>query len=441
MKRPTSWRNCRASGGRFSFLGTGGAAAAPAASTSSGRFGSVSDQLVASLEALGLPHHGVQFAAPAAAEEARSDLIEGLLDNFQKELRAGNVIFVPGGGADRRAKAPPSQVQSGAARVAARLVRAEADNILDILDRLPDMTRFHIRPGSPTGAEARGTVAERFDDLDEVMADPIGVNLPRAEFALRRIEKALLDFFDFANLEPELADQFRKKGDRNSVSGRLPRTVRDEDELGQRRSVVQSEELRREIAELVDSLLRLKARVRSPLGDTLGTTAARLEQTLTVVYGSARSLRDILVRSGSSLPEQDVQLFATGITVPVEDRWTNGDGGAKESGRQNFVILSSGQVLDWIMEVSEPYVGAANRSVMLESEDFAILAGELEAAVAVVERLMGECHRLGFAYRLPGPMRQLEELKFHIKAAAKLARAMTEGADRASASGVETHVG
>lgn len=417
-------------GRQLSFLG---AAAQPAAG-GAGRFPGVSEQLMATLDALGLPHHGVQFAMPSARDQARGDLIEGLFDAFREEVRDGNPVYVPGPTEGRRRPmTAPSRIQAGAARVAARLVRAEADNILDILDRLPDLTRFRTRPGVPSAAEARQAAAERFADLDEVMADPMGVNLPRADFALKRIVRALFDFFDYANLERELVEELRKLGTGGPIWRMVPRPPRDDDEVGQRRPVVLSEEIRREIAEVTASFARLVARVHSPLSDSLGTAASRLEQTLTVVHGSALSLRELLVRSGSSLPEQDVHLFSSGLAIEVQDRWRPAPG--KGKGGATTLLLSTGQVLDWILEVAEPHVGADHRAAALEREDFAILAGELDAQADALGRVQDECRRLGFAYRLPGPMRQLEELTFHIKTAAKLAAQLTAPAAGATGTG------
>ena len=423
-------------GRQLSFLSAGGAAQVPGASGGAGRNRTVSDQLMATLDALGLPHHGVQFAMPSAMDDARGDLIEGLYDAFREEPRDGNPVFVPGTTEGRRQSlSAPSQILAGAAKVAARLVRAEADNILDILDRLPDLTRFRTRRGVPSAAESRRIVADRFDDLDEVMSDPMGVNLPRAAFTLQRIVKALFDFFDYANLERELLAEMKKLGTKGPVWRLVPRPVPDDDEVGQRRSVVQSEEIRREVAELAASLARLVLRVYAPLSDSLGTTASRLEQTLTVVHGSALSLRDILVRSGSSLSEQDVHLFASGLSIEVEDRWRQDRDTGKGKGGGGTLLLSAGQLLDWVLEVAEPYVAASHRAAVLEREDFLILEGELDAQSAAVDKLLRECHRLSFAYRLPGPMRQLEELSFHIKTAAKLAGQLTATGGQATGTG------
>lgn len=416
-------------GRQLSFLATGSGVIARTGTEGSGAHRSVSQQLMSSLDARGLPHSGVQFSTAAGTSGARSDLIEGLLDTYRATERDGNVIYVPGRteeGRWRDTGTGTSRLLSGAARVAARLVRAEADNILDILDRLPKMVRFRTRRGVPFADEARDIVADRFEELDEIMADPIGVNLPRAWFTLRRAVKALLDFFDYANLERELVEQFGKRDDLGPLQLDLPRPVPDDDEVGLRRSVVQSEELRREIAEIASGFARLAVRVVTPIAHSLGTTAARLEQTLTVARDSARELSDILVRSGSSLPEQDVHFFIAGIKIEIDalfEQARQSQGGKRGLPR---LALSLGQILDWIVEVADPYVAASNLSSTLEQADLDILADELDRQKQALDAVLRQSTRLGFAYRLPGPSRQLEELAFHIKTAAQLAHALAQ---------------
>lgn len=416
-------------GRQLSFLATGSGVIARAGVTGSGAHRSVSQQLMVSLDARGLPHSGVQFATGAETSGARSDLIEGLLDTYRATERDGNVIYVPGRTEDGRLydiDKGTSLLLSGAARVAARLVRAEADNILDILDRLPKMVRFRIRPGVPSASDARGIVADRFAELDEVMADPIGVNLPRAWFTLRRAVKALLDFFDYANLERELVEQFGKFDDLRHLQIDLPQPVPDDDEVGLRRSVVQSEEIRREIAEVAAGFARLAIRVVTPIAHSLGTTAARLEQSLTVARDSARELSDILVRSGSSLPEQDVHFFMSGIKIEIDAIFEQARTSSSGTKAMPRLALSLGQILDWIVEVADPYTAASNLSSTLEQGDLDILADELNRQKQALDAVTRQSARLGFAYRLPGPSRQLEELAFHIKTAAQLAHALAQ---------------
>ncbi len=416
-------------GRQLSFLATGSGAIARTGAEGSGAYRSVAQQLMSSLDARGLPHSGVQFATGEDTSNARSDLIEGLLDTYRAAERDGNVIYVPGRteeGRWRDTDTASSRLLSGAARVAARLVRAEADNILDILDRLPKMLRFRIRPGVPSADEARNAVADRFEDLDVVMADPIGVNLPRAWFTLRRAVKALLDFFDYANLERELVEQFGRFDGLGPLHLDLPQPVPDDDEVGLRRSVVQSEEIRREIAEVAAGFARLVIRVTTPIAHSLGTTAARLEQTLTVARDAARALSDVLVRSGSSLPEQDVHFFMSGIKIEIDEVYPQAQGTQQDIKALPRLALSLGQILDWIIEVADPYVAATNLSSTLEAADLDILADELDRQKQALDAVARQSTRLGFAYRLPGPSRQLEELTFHIKTAAQLAHVLAK---------------
>ena len=403
----------RAIGRQLSFLGTRGAGSTGYDAAQPAKYRSVSEQMTATLDALGLPHSGVQFAGGASAGESTTDLINGLMNGFQPVERDGRVLFEPGNPEtlSRAVPSAESQILGGASRVAARLVRAEADNVLDILDRLPNLSRFTERRGVTTAREMRDAVAARFKDLDLVLADPLGINLPRAEFTLRRAGKALADFFDYSNLERSLASALRSQRCVRFFPASL---VRDNDETSERQTAVQTEELRREIEELALSFDRIVGHLRTPLSSTLGNTAARLEQLLTAADRSAQDLRNILIRTGTSLPEQDLKFFRTELLTRL-DR----PGGP--------VDISIGQLLDWILEVAAPYVGAPYRSATLEAEDFEILADELEAQAEALDALVAQAGQLDFAIRLPGPMRQLEEMHYQIRSAAGSARTLGAG--------------
>lgn len=411
-------------GRQLSFLGTSQSGRSMPGTEGTGRFRSTADQLMASLDALGLPHHGIQFARGKAVDGARDDLIEGLLDIYHPVERDGIIVFEPGRTDGRDTpKLPADALLGGASKVAARLVRAEADNILDVLDRLPDKTRFRPRRGTTSPKQLRDTVAQRFENLDEVMADPLGVNLPRAAFTVRRVGKAILDFFDYANLEHELHAQMRERQLSYVFFGSFDEPAPgDEDEIGTRRSAVESEEIRREIAELADSLLRLNERIRAPVSNTLGRSAARLEQSLSAAHRSALDLSDILVRSGSSLPEQDLQFFMTDLRAEIAQP----NAVSKED--DSTVELSTGQLLDWIIDAAQPYVGANLHAGVLEPRDFAILVDELNGQNRALDALSRSAKRLDFSIRLPGPMRQLEELHYHVAEAAIHAGKLTADA-------------
>ena len=411
-------------GRQLSFLGTTQRGRSTSATQGTGQFRSTADQMIASLDALGLPHHGIQFVRGKATDGARDDLIEGLLDIYQPVERDGITVFEPGQTVGRnKPKLPADSLLGGASKVAARLVRAEADNILDVLDRLPDKTRFRTRRGVTSPQQLRDTVAQRFENLDEVMADPLGVNLPRAAFTVRRIGKAILDFFDYANLERELHAQMQDRQLSAVFFGNLDEpALADVDEVGTRRAAIESEEIRREVTELVDSLQRLNERIHAPVSNTLGRSAARLEQSLSAAHRSALDLSDILVRSGTNLPEQDLHFFMTDLrteiaqpsSVPNED--------------SSKVELSTGQLLDWIIDAASPYVGANLHAGLLEVRDVAILVDELNGQKSALDALSRSAKRLDFAIRLPGPMRQLEELHFHVAEAAIHADKLTADA-------------
>ena len=407
-----------------SFLGTSQGGRSTAGIEGPGRFRSTADQLAASLDALGLPHHGIQFAMGNGVDNARDDLIEGLLDIYHPVERDGITVFEPGRTDGRDTpKLPADALLGGASKVAARLVRAEADNILDVLDRLPDKTRFRSRPGTTSPKQLRDTVAKRFENLDEVMADPLGVNLPRATFTVRRVGKAILDFFKYANLEHELHAQMRERQLSTAFFGSFDELDPvDEDKIGTGRTAIESEEIRREIAELADSFKRLNERIHVPVSNIRGRSGARLEQSLSAAHRSALDLSDILVRSGSNLPEQDLHIFMIDLRAEIAQP------SAVSKEDDSKVELSTGQLLDWIIDTARPYVAANLHAGVLESRDFAILVDELKGQSQALDALSRSAKRLDFAIRLPGPMRQLEELHFHVAEAAIHAGKLTADA-------------
>ncbi|MFD2740290.1 hypothetical protein ACFSUD_11950 [Sulfitobacter aestuarii] len=405
---------------QISFIGTNLGAAESSGTPGAGRFKSVSEQLMASLDALSLPRNGVQFARGEASAAASDALINGLLDAYRPRREAGKTFYEPGRSEGRAPLlAAPGQLLGGAARVAARQVRDEADIILDILDRLPDMTRFETRAGVPKLQATSERVARHFADLHEVMADPQGVNLPRAMSTIRRAVKATGDFFDYANLEQEFFDQMEDCDLEDLLSGE-PRPM-DEDEVGQRRPVVKAEEIRAEIRELCDAFRRLRADVERPLDDTLGRTAARLELQLAALYHSAQDMRAIFRRHGTSLPEQDLLFFTNELCTSVE-----AGSQQRHDGRHRKIEISIGQLLDWIIEVAKPHANASHLIGALEALDLQILSEELGHQKTATCKLIEAAEGLGFAIRLAGPMRQLEELHSLLGSAAKSAATLAD---------------
>ncbi len=82
------------------------------------------------------------------------------------------------------------------------------------------------------------------------------------------------------------------------------------------------------------------------------------------------------------------------------------------------VKLNIGQVMDWIIEVAEPFTGASFRADTRERRSLAILAGALCAQALVLKDLIEQADKHGFPLSLSGPMRQLEDFEFLIETAA-----------------------
>lgn len=380
--------------------------------SAAGQFRSVTAQMAATLDALGLPHLGVQFATPGTTDAARDTLVENLLNEFQETERNGNKVYVLGEGPRRAVSAEDSRLLAGAAKSAARRVRAEADNILDILDRLPDLNRFRTTTGALSPKDARNEVAERFRDLDVVMANPYGINAPRTHYILRRVLKGLTDFFDYANLEPEFQAALYELDLPDQVADDLLPSG-DPDELAKRRSPSTSEELMFEIREVCQAYGEILKDVSAPAASKLGTAAARLEMYLTTAYTSARDFRDVAVRFGTSLPEQDLLSFNTQARAAVTPR-TGAQRGRRKAATKAPVELTVDQLMDWILDVAKPFTGADFRANMRERRSLEILAGELECQSAALKSLIESGDELGFSISLYAPLRQLEELCYYI---------------------------
>ncbi|MBE9637266.1 hypothetical protein [Salipiger mangrovisoli] len=393
---------------QIGFIGARSSGQTVGTTAGAGSFRNVGAQLTASLDALSLPREGVQFTGEGRSIAAADMLIDGLMDNYRQETRNGLTVFVPGRTEGRApSRSLPVDVLAGASRVAARLVRSEGDVILDILDRLPDMTRFELRAGVPSLRSVRDRVAVQFDDLDEVMGDPLGVNLPQALSVISRAIKATLDFVDYANLEGELSDQFERVDLGRMLGGRRAET--NDDEVSLRRSVAQSEELRSEIRELAEAYKRLCGYVSRPLSDTLGRSAARLDRQLSAINRSALDLRATLDRFGTSQAEQDLIMIIENMSVRV--KYPSG-------GDEADFEMSVGQLLGWIIKTSADSRGQSGRITALETPDLVILSKELAAQSKALGLLAKDEGLHRFALGLGSVKRQIEELQALVDGAA-----------------------
>ncbi|WP_417807081.1 hypothetical protein [Thioclava sp.] len=373
-----------------------------ASSAGAGTYQNVGAQLMATLDALSLPRDGVQFAGDNRVASASDMLIDGLLDAYRPVVRNGNTVYEPGRTEGRAvSRNMPIEALAGASRVAARLVRAEADVILDILDRLPDMTRFELRSGTPSLRRVRDRVADQFDDLDEMMSDALGVNLPQAYSAISRAIKATSDFLDYANLEPEFYEIMKELGlDRFFKDGRDGLATGDE--TSRRRAVVQGEENRAELRELAQAYHRLSDYVSRPLSDTLGRTAAKLDRQLLAINRSAIDLRSTLTRFGTSQIEQDLISIIDGVNMRIT---------APTSKTGDKFDISIGQLIGWIIKTSEDSQTQSGKVTALEALDLGLLRDELQAQSDALKELMCNSDMVRFSLGLGAVMRQIEELQ------------------------------
>ena len=373
----------------------GGAPSGP--SRGGRRYEAVADQMAATLDTLGLPHDGVQLAGGDADALARARLIDGLTRNFSSRERDGSRIYYRAATplASREA-ASPTDLLRGSALINANMMRAEADAVLGIIDRLPSMARFQL--AQPFLGGAFGAKSDIHDEMNAIVvtvSDPIGLNRPRAAFQFFRLVLAIFDYLDQAEVMPR-ADR-RGFADLTGVSQIIDWLARFRDEqLCVDSSVVRDEEIRSEIANLIELVAAIGRRLIADRPDEgRGQAAARLEECLTAARVSVDALELSLERSGTDLFEQDIQYDES------DDVSTR---------------LSIGQFIRWVRATSEPFARAENRAATLREAQVALLGGELRTLAKVAGLFSGSLATFGL--RRSAPRMQFDELETYLETAA-----------------------
>lgn len=383
---------------------SGGGGAAPSSARATGRrHAAVADQLAASLDAYGLPHDGVQLPPVAARDDVRAQLIDGLRRNFAwREADGTRTYFRSAPQAITRDADTDARLLRGSALVNANLLRAEAEGVLAIVDRLPDMLRFS--PADPRrSSEERTRVRAILDQLVATASDPLGLNARRGQYQFSRLSTVLLDILLRGGvLDQDLAGGLHESS-RGGASIAFWRQLHDEQgtmrDLRARTSAVRDEEVRAELTGLGLLMDSIQSRVSNPqAGQSLGVAAGRLEELLTAADGAAANLEHDLSRFGSTPAEQEVHFL-----------------GRAASG------VSLAQFIGWVRALCMPFVGVENAAAALTAEELAILSGELKAVWDCADQFAKDgTMPTGFG----GVRRQFDELKRFIDEARQQADAL-----------------
>ena len=348
------------------------------------RYEAVADQMMASLDAYGLPHEGVQLALTDDEAAARARLIDGLKRNFAfKDEDGYRTYFRSSAQPVARDGVHDSRLLRGATLVNAITVRGAAEGIMTAIDQMPDLDRFVL--AHPRRAELRDRIRRLLDQLNETASDPMGVNVPRGSILCDRLDRAVSELVTASGLLPMYQFSDREAGissysfdDRTSIF----------EQLRDRASAVRNEEVKATVLALCELANRIRKVVTEQNADMgRGLAAARLEELLSTAYLSAVTLEEDLNRAGTSVAEQSVQFF-------------NPVGNPK---------LSIGQYLGWVRAVCEPFTGASNDSADLMYDEAGMLAREVGnlSNYAVALRHLNAA---GTGVGLPGVRRQLDEL-------------------------------
>lgn len=390
-------------------------------SAAAGSYRDVGKQLGATLDHLGMPRRGVEFAIDSQSKASAREIADRLMDNFSSFESDGQTQYR----LERTTRTPRGSARSlsllaGAASIEARVVETEARHLMAALEEMPQVLRFQTEPGVPTAQAYLGQIDQQLAELVELMEDPFGVNKIQAELLMRRIGMSILSFLDLSELQPSAGDNdywqklFALIGEPEPL---------DDDELAIKRTVVSNSRHRAALSRLARVYNGLFCRIAAFARDDAGTYAARLEMTLQVIHASAEDLRAALARSGTSMAEQNVALFATRpINIPKMVNVSTGrfrDGG----------MLSITQLIDWVATLSQPYADADYQVATLGEVEIMILATELQEQLHALKALASQTKSFGFTFKVSAVSAQLNELASQLEAASEWAHALYESAN------------
>ncbi|MFA6112831.1 MAG: hypothetical protein WC729_02540 [Sphingomonas sp.] len=365
-----------------------------------GSFATVTDQMVASLDAAGFP----QLDDMGNPDAKRQRLIDALKRNFSfREQEGFRVYYRTDRQAVARGSTSDADLLRGGQRVNADLLEAEADAVEDIISRLPIMARFEFARGAEGGpAQARAAIHEELRGLIASARDPMGINASRATFQFHRLVLATLHYLHEGEVLPRTRSFDIAPGSPIEEILEWVSRFRDED-VRAPTSAVEDEELRAEIANLFELLVSIGGRLtRDSHRHRLGLYAARLEAQLTCALNSVDQLEAALEQYGTDMGEQEVQFLSRGEGTRTQ--------------------LSIGQFLRWVDSVSRPFAQAGNRAATLRHSEAVLLALELASLTRAAEGFKHAARSMGVARLVVH--QQLVELIGYLLTAADNARAL-----------------
>jgi len=380
------------------------ASSTPSPTPPSRRYAAVADQMAASFQAYGLPYDGVQLPHLDEPDKVRSQLIESLQRNFASREQDGTrVYFQTSPQPAPRDTGLDARLLRGGSLVNANLLRAEADSVMTIIERLPDMLRFTPLQTKAV-ADTRGRLSGFFDQIVATASDPLGLNAERGKYQFKRLSAAIVEILTTGeivpsgeNLSAAFEDGFAGFWEVDVLQQKVA------DQLHARTTVVRAEEVKAEIAELGQLMSDIHRRVTTTLTtEARGVAAALLEELLTAADAAADQLNTDLVRFGTTAMEQDVQ-FPFG---PPGKR-----------------TISLAQFISWVRAVCLPFTGTENAAADLLPEEARILTEELQDLSQFAGSVAKQSSPLGYS----GVRRQFEELKRLLEGAAAQARALNGG--------------
>lgn len=341
---------------------------------------SVTSQLIATLDRLGLPHsNGTLDVEDDTEGRLTEQLIRALTDRFESyETNTGLSV--------RSRKRPLGGFRNASAELSGRLaVDAQAiafagDQLAATLDGIDNQVRFVERPGTSGGApRMRAMVTRRIEEIQSLSSSPQGIPVSQANVKAVQLMRETIEYLAAIGIQIKTnAEEWRENE---------PEPFNHEAVILPEGRVVR-EELRAEVVEVSRLLqgirIRLLKAARHRSDAELGY---RLERTLERAVTTARTTLDML----GSVDMADTLNLWESMDIEVPD------------GCAALESLGNGltDALGWLIDVGQPFAESDREVEKLGSLAMAGLAAELKQIGMILEacaKPLGEMELEGTAF-------------------------------------------
>lgn len=256
------------------------------------RYLSVADQMVATLNELGLPHDGGSLSTEGKRVQIAESLIRALNNGFDVSnssigMRAQRKIQ-PGWTAASASRG----LLAGRLEIDAEAIRVEADGLEMLLDGVQDRFRYQLSDRPDATDRTRIAIRELLREIREIVGRPTGVPVAQAEARITQLAKRVGEYFQ--SFEATIAIvEF-------DVNGRtIDAIVLHEDSDLVPTPATRSERFRAQYLEALRHVASITVRIKAAIKKrSAGELAFRIERAM---EAAARAIVDVRLRLQSSI--------------------------------------------------------------------------------------------------------------------------------------------